>query len=65
MANEFIGNGEVRENRHFDRWIVNLTDFLQTEKFQLFALSSLSDDDDSPDWTYKDIDHDYEKKLDD
>lgn len=25
---------EIRENRHFDRWIVNLADFFQTEKYQ-------------------------------
>ena len=56
---------EVRENRHFDRWIVNLADFLQTEKFQLFAQSNLNKSCDDPDWTYKDIDHVYEQKLDD
>ena len=40
-----MGFQEIRENRHFDRWIVNLADFFQTEKYQLLKLGALNNND--------------------
>lgn len=56
---------EIRENRHFDRWIVNLADFFQTEKYQLLKLGALNNNVKDTDWSFKDVDPDYERKIDD
>ena len=56
---------EIRENRHFDRWIVNLDDFFQTEKYQLLKLGALNNNVKDTDWSFKDVDPDYEKEIDD
>lgn len=60
----FQNSLEIRENRHFDRWIVNLADFFQTEKYQLMKLNALNQNNKDVDWSFRDVDQDYENEID-
>ena len=54
MVNQ-VENEEIREDRRLDRWIVNLADFLQEEKYQLLKLQALQQDKPKTDWNFRTI----------
>ncbi|RMC46716.1 hypothetical protein [Lactobacillus sp. ESL0230] len=61
-----VDTEEIKEaDRQFDRWIVNLIDFLQTEKLQLLKIYSLQHDIKDQNLDFNTIDRNIQAKLDD